>query len=140
MTRYRVNVVGILCLAIVLTDGSLARAAGQTLERPPHIRVAGSDLLSSIDLSREALQLQQRSSRAGGASRKKKVLIATAAGLGLGLYVGYLASKSVDSSRAGAMIGLTALFTGIGAAVGLAMPELHPDGAPVGGKGTPPLP
>ena len=108
-----------------------ATALGQTLQAPPRISVAGSDLLSSIESSRDELQLQQRSSRAGGASRKKKVLIVTAAGIGLGLYVGYLASKSVDSSRAGAMIGVTALFAGIGAAVGLAMAEVHPGSGPV---------
>lgn len=128
MTRHRVNFISVLCAAIVLIDGPLTAAAGQTLQAPPRLGVSGSHQLLSIDLSREELQLQQRSSRTGGAARKKKVLVATAAGLGLGLYVGYQASRSVDSSRVGAMVGLTALFTGIGAAVGLAMPEVHPGG------------
>jgi hypothetical protein len=60
-------------------------------------------------------------SRQGGAARRKKVWIATAAGAGFGLFVGYQVGERIGS-KPGAMIASGALFGGIGWAVGNAMP------------------
>jgi hypothetical protein len=65
--------------------------------------------------------MAQVRSRPGGAARRKKVWIATAAGLGFGLFVGYQVSERVGS-RPGIMVATGAAFAGIGWVVGNAMP------------------
>jgi hypothetical protein len=66
-------------------------------------------------------RMTQVRSRPGDAARRKKAWIATAPGLGFGLFVGYQVGERV-AAKPDVMIALGAGFTGVGWAAGNALP------------------
>lgn len=116
-----------VCVACVLSLlSSNALAAGSTTEfRPPKIDWSRA-VKESVEATRTELMLAQSARGTSGTSRRKKVLIAAAVGLGFGLYTGYRISADSGSSRAATMVAVGAGFTALGLAVGFAMPEARP--------------